>query len=124
MLCLKIERHGARFPTASAGARINATVQKIKSASSFTDPKLRFLQTYTYNLGTDNLVPFGALQYVHLIGNMTPPDTIYKVIRVWPASVRPLPCIGVNVNIAICASFQFDTGSRFVYKLDCRLCGS
>ncbi|KAL9940724.1 hypothetical protein V8E36_000212 [Tilletia maclaganii] len=63
-----IERHGARFPTASAATRIQKTLANIQkalanvNASDIADPKLRFLKTAQYQLGTDDLVPYGALQ--------------------------------------------------------------
>jgi hypothetical protein len=59
---LKIQRHGARFPTANAGAKIEAAVAKLKKATQYTDPKLNFLTGYTYDLGEDDLVPFGAAE--------------------------------------------------------------
>ncbi|KAF9556503.1 phytase, partial [Agrocybe pediades] len=57
-----IQRHGARFPTSGAGTRIQAAVKKLQSAKTYTDPRLDFLTNYTYTLGHDDLVPFGALQ--------------------------------------------------------------
>ncbi|THH02813.1 hypothetical protein EW145_g6696 [Phellinidium pouzarii] len=57
-----LQRHGARFPTTSAGAMIQSSVAKLQAASSFKDPQLRFLKDYTYNLGVNDLVSFGAAQ--------------------------------------------------------------
>ncbi|PPQ70094.1 hypothetical protein CVT24_003866 [Panaeolus cyanescens] len=57
-----IQRHGARFPTSGATTRILNAVQKLKSATQYTDPAFDFLTNYTYSLGKDNLVPFGAFQ--------------------------------------------------------------
>ncbi|KAF5363805.1 hypothetical protein D9756_000048 [Leucocoprinus leucothites] len=57
-----LKRHGARFPTSSATTRILSALNKLKSATSYTHPSLQFLKTFTYDLGTDVLVPFGALQ--------------------------------------------------------------
>ncbi|KXN84944.1 3-phytase A [Leucoagaricus sp. SymC.cos] len=57
-----LKRHGARFPTSSAANRILSGVNKLKSATSFTNPHLQFLANFTYDLGTDVLVPLGALQ--------------------------------------------------------------
>ncbi|KZS87489.1 acid phosphatase [Sistotremastrum niveocremeum HHB9708] len=57
-----LERHGARFPTASAGAKINATIAKFKNVKKYEDNKLAFLRKYTYDLGHDVLVGFGAAQ--------------------------------------------------------------
>ena len=60
----QIQRHGARFPTLGAAARIAISLTKLQSATHYTDPRLQFLTNYTYNLGVDDLVPFGASQFV------------------------------------------------------------
>ncbi|KAK7685198.1 hypothetical protein QCA50_011561 [Cerrena zonata] len=57
-----IQRHGARFPTSGASTRIKAALAKIQSVSNYTDSRLDFLKTYTYDLGVADLVPFGAAQ--------------------------------------------------------------
>ncbi|KAI0711023.1 phytase [Cerioporus squamosus] len=57
-----IQRHGARFPTSGAAARIETALSKLQSATEITDPLLDFVKNYTYELGQDNLVPFGAAQ--------------------------------------------------------------
>ncbi|GLB34379.1 putative histidine acid phosphatase family protein [Lyophyllum shimeji] len=55
-----IQRHGARYPTLGAGIMIAAAVNKLLSAEDYTDPRLDFLRNYTYPLGTNDLLPFGA----------------------------------------------------------------
>ncbi|KAG7087385.1 hypothetical protein E1B28_013357 [Marasmius oreades] len=74
-----LERHGARFPTAGAAVGIVSAIDKLQRVKvAFRDPKLDFLKTYKYDLGTDDLVPSGAQQsfdagqvafnrYAHLI---------------------------------------------------------
>lgn len=63
MFCTRqVERHGARFPTASNGAQIQLAVQKLQAVKEFNDPQLEFLRNFTYDLGHDDLVPFGAAQ--------------------------------------------------------------
>ncbi|KAK0563285.1 hypothetical protein OC861_004878 [Tilletia horrida] len=63
-----LERHGARFPTASSLKKIQATLANVQkalanvNASDIADPKLRFLKTVQLQLGSDDLVPYGALQ--------------------------------------------------------------
>ncbi|KAF8812207.1 acid phosphatase [Phlegmacium glaucopus] len=57
-----IQRHGARFPTLGAAARIVTSIIKLQSATHYTDPRLTFLTNYTYALGANDLVPFGASQ--------------------------------------------------------------
>lgn len=59
----QLQRHGARFPTPGATARILAALHKLHSATTYTDPNLRFLTNYTYFLGMNNMVPLGVLQY-------------------------------------------------------------
>ncbi|TFK33295.1 phosphoglycerate mutase-like protein [Crucibulum laeve] len=67
-----IQRHGARFPTVKANeaAGITSALKKLQSVSRYTDPKFGFLKNYTYALGTDELVPLGALQSMES-GNIT-----------------------------------------------------
>lgn len=57
-----IQRHGARFPTLGAAARILSSLTQLQSATNYTDPRLAFLTNYTYTLGVNDLVPFGASQ--------------------------------------------------------------
>ncbi|KAG0695990.1 histidine phosphatase superfamily [Suillus ampliporus] len=57
-----LQRHGARYPTKSAGKAMKKSVKRLKSAKSFLDASLDFVANYTYALGTDDLVPFGATQ--------------------------------------------------------------
>ncbi|KAK7453498.1 hypothetical protein VKT23_011775 [Stygiomarasmius scandens] len=58
-----IQRHGARFPTSGASTDIISAVNKLKAVQdSFIDPKMLFIRNYTYDLGTDDLVAFGAIQ--------------------------------------------------------------
>jgi len=57
-----LQRHGARFPTSGAAAGIESVISKLKAARAFADPRLHFLANFTYDLGTDDLVSFGAAQ--------------------------------------------------------------
>ncbi|KZS87509.1 phosphoglycerate mutase-like protein [Sistotremastrum niveocremeum HHB9708] len=57
-----IERHGARFPTKSAGDKIESTIDKLHRVRKFKDPSLEFLREYAYDLGVEDLVPYGAAQ--------------------------------------------------------------
>ncbi|KJA17736.1 hypothetical protein HYPSUDRAFT_146103 [Hypholoma sublateritium FD-334 SS-4] len=58
-----LQRHGARFPTSGASTGILTALNKLQSATSFTDPRLDFLRNYTYALGKNgDLIPFGAFQ--------------------------------------------------------------
>lgn len=56
----QLQRHGARFPTSGASIRIESAVSKLLAATNYTDPRMEFLRTYKYELGADDLVPFGA----------------------------------------------------------------
>lgn len=62
-----LSRHGARFPTDSKGALYSdlvAGIQKnVTSRASFTG-KYAFLKSYKYNLGENDLTPFGESQLV------------------------------------------------------------
>ncbi|EIW81503.1 acid phosphatase [Coniophora puteana RWD-64-598 SS2] len=57
-----LERHGARYPTSGAGPLIQASAEKLKGAQSFNGSQYGFLSNWTYQLGTDVLIPFGAAQ--------------------------------------------------------------
>ncbi|EMD40276.1 hypothetical protein CERSUDRAFT_79948 [Gelatoporia subvermispora B] len=59
-----LQRHGARYPTSGAGAQIEAALAKLRTAKAYTDPRLAFLRNFTYDLGTNDLVAFGAAQSV------------------------------------------------------------
>ncbi|KAG1743648.1 histidine phosphatase superfamily [Suillus paluster] len=57
-----LQRHGARYPKKSDGKAMKKSVKRLKGAKSFRDASLDFVANYTYALGTDDLVPFGAAQ--------------------------------------------------------------
>jgi len=57
-----LQRHGARFPTFGASLKIGDALSKIQSVKEYTDSRLDFLKTFTYDLGSNDLVPFGAAQ--------------------------------------------------------------
>ncbi|KAI0941117.1 hypothetical protein AcV7_002762 [Taiwanofungus camphoratus] len=57
-----LQRHGARYPTKSASKAIKKALKKLQGAKKFTDPQMYFLHNFTYSLGKDDLVPFGATE--------------------------------------------------------------
>ncbi|KAI0941126.1 hypothetical protein AcV7_002771 [Taiwanofungus camphoratus] len=57
-----LQRHGARYPTKSASKAIKKALKKLQGAKKFTDPQMYFLHNFTYSLGKDDLVPFGAAE--------------------------------------------------------------
>ncbi|KLO05907.1 phosphoglycerate mutase-like protein [Schizopora paradoxa] len=57
-----LQRHGARYPTEGAGINIKHAVQKLQNADEFRDERLNFLKHYSYDLGYEGLVHFGAAQ--------------------------------------------------------------
>lgn len=59
---LKIQRHGARYPTTSAREDYLTSLAKLKSAPHYVDPRLDFLKNYTVELGADDLISFGATE--------------------------------------------------------------
>ncbi|KAI0686380.1 phytase [Cytidiella melzeri] len=58
----QLQRHGARFPTSGAATKIQAALAKLQTVTKFTDSRLDFVKSFTFNLGTDNLVKFGTDQ--------------------------------------------------------------
>ena len=58
----QLQRHGARYPTKGAQADMLTVLNQLKSAKTYLNPLL-FLKSYEFDLGTDDLVYFGAQQY-------------------------------------------------------------
>jgi len=73
-----LKRHGARFPTKGASEQILSALDKLQSATSYTHPDLKFLQDFTYDLGTEALVPLGASQSVFLMAIGTRDSTFSR----------------------------------------------
>lgn len=83
-----LERHGARYMTASALVSANATMAKIQKAlngSTTVAADLAFLSKYTLLTGTADLVPFGALQ-AYYSGRST--ASVYPLLTRAPPFVR------------------------------------
>ena len=59
---LQLQRHGARFPTSAIGTIAKAGLAKIQNATAFTDSRLSFVKSSVYDLGTNDLIKFGATQ--------------------------------------------------------------
>ncbi|KAJ7149354.1 phytase [Mycena filopes] len=58
----QLQRHGARFPTSGASINIVSAVRKLQSVDEYTHAGMEFLRSFVYTLGTDDLVPSGAIQ--------------------------------------------------------------
>ena len=59
-----MQRHGARYPNGDDGEQYGDGVNHLAAADKFIDKKLKFMKGYEYDLGADDLVPFGAAQWV------------------------------------------------------------
>ncbi|KAF9445834.1 phosphoglycerate mutase-like protein [Macrolepiota fuliginosa MF-IS2] len=57
-----LQRHGARYPTFGLSIQIAQALLRLQSADSYLDERLKFITDYKYNLGIDDLLPFGAFQ--------------------------------------------------------------
>ncbi|KAH7909640.1 histidine phosphatase superfamily [Hygrophoropsis aurantiaca] len=57
-----LQRHGARYPKKSDGKAMKKSAEALAGANSFNGSEYDFLANYTYDLGTDDLVPYGAAQ--------------------------------------------------------------
>ncbi|KAJ4470090.1 phytase [Lentinula aciculospora] len=57
-----LQRHGARFPTAGPSQMMASAVAKLQQARTYHNTSLDFIRNYTYDLGIDDLLPFGASQ--------------------------------------------------------------
>ncbi|KAI0063433.1 phosphoglycerate mutase-like protein [Artomyces pyxidatus] len=79
-----LQRHGARWPTESAGKEMKTAVDKLLAVKKYKDENLDFLHNFTWTFGQDDLLPFGAAQsfdagrtayerYSHLFSNESLP---------------------------------------------------
>ena len=57
-----MQRHGARWPTVSAGKGMEAAVGKLKGAKYYEEGYLEFLKNFQLDLGKESLLPLGAKQ--------------------------------------------------------------
>ncbi|KAF7980800.1 hypothetical protein HWV62_36881 [Athelia sp. TMB] len=58
-----LQRHGAREAKPKELANIKDAILRLQNATAYYDPRLAFLQDYTWDLGDDTeLLPFGALE--------------------------------------------------------------
>jgi len=62
-----LHRHGARYPTTNSGApMLGAKLTKAAGTFNATGD-LGFLNSWTYRLGAEILVPIGKQEYVHTL---------------------------------------------------------
>ncbi|KAF9226940.1 phosphoglycerate mutase-like protein [Gyrodon lividus] len=75
-----LQRHGARFPTASSSRKMKIPLQKLMDATSYSDKAYEFLSNFEWDLGEAALIPLGAkeafdsgsehyVRYNHLIAS-------------------------------------------------------
>ena len=62
LMHVQLQRHGARYTTLKKGAELQVAVARLKAASYYTDVRYEFLCQYTYGLGTNALLHFGAAE--------------------------------------------------------------
>ncbi|GJJ06963.1 hypothetical protein Clacol_001160 [Clathrus columnatus] len=58
----QIQRHGARFPTIGAAARMATAILNAQQATAYLDPAFEFIKDWEYDLGYDDLISYGASQ--------------------------------------------------------------
>ncbi|CAD6887689.1 unnamed protein product [Tilletia controversa] len=104
-----IERHGARYPTASAVKKIQATLTNIQkalakvNASDIAEPSLRFLKTVQIQSGANDLVPYGALQ-AYYSGQST--AQVYSDLTALGSFVRSTGDLdGLNDRVIVTAQY-------------------
>ncbi|KAI0306401.1 acid phosphatase [Multifurca ochricompacta] len=79
-----LQRHGARWPTSSAGTKYKVAVDKLQNIKDYKEDYLTFLRNFTWNFGADDMLPFGAKQsyeagvvafnrYAHIVTEDSPP---------------------------------------------------
>ncbi|KAJ5543323.1 Histidine phosphatase superfamily clade-2 [Penicillium sp. DV-2018c] len=59
-----VSRHGARYPSADKSEKYAELIGAIKANATEYKGKLEFLRSYDYELGSDDLTPFGERQMV------------------------------------------------------------
>lgn len=86
---LKIERHGARYPTTRDSAAIKPVYERFRSFATHKNPALNFIHKWKWSLGTESLVPFGAAQCVPALERWSElhANPGLKVVRRWAAGV-------------------------------------
>ncbi|KAG0150118.1 hypothetical protein CROQUDRAFT_38804, partial [Cronartium quercuum f. sp. fusiforme G11] len=62
---VQLQRHGARYPTAHVGRKIEQALAKLHAAGELLDKTFEFVNRYRYTLRTDNLLPFGAQESLY-----------------------------------------------------------
>ncbi|GJJ07302.1 hypothetical protein Clacol_001503 [Clathrus columnatus] len=60
--CVKLQRHGARFPTIGAAAKMATAILNAQQAIAYLDPAFEFIKDWEYDLGYDDLINYGAAQ--------------------------------------------------------------
>ncbi|EEQ29851.1 putative 3-phytase [Microsporum canis] len=57
-----LQRHGARYPTKSKSATYSELIERIQNDATAFKDEFAFLEDYTYDLGSDDMTPFGERQ--------------------------------------------------------------
>ncbi|KAF9077976.1 phytase [Rhodocollybia butyracea] len=57
-----IQRHGSRYPTVGPALIMAYAVTKLQNVEVYLDSGLEFIRDFTFDLETDELVPFGATE--------------------------------------------------------------
>ena len=63
LIAEQIERHGARYPKKKPSKKMKSALEKLQGVT-ITESSMQFISNFTYNLGTDDLTAYGALQLV------------------------------------------------------------
>ncbi|KAL6310054.1 histidine phosphatase superfamily [Sparassis latifolia] len=56
----RLHRHGARYPAKTDGVQYGGSIQHLASPHKFVESNLDFLKDYRYDMGEEDLIPFGA----------------------------------------------------------------
>jgi len=64
VLPFQLQRHGSRFPTSGLDTAIRLALSKIQVVGKYKSHKLNFLDDYQYSLKIDDLLPYGASEWV------------------------------------------------------------
>jgi len=59
-----LNRHGARYPTTKKGTTYATLIAAIQNFTTSYSPAYAFIQNLTYDLGENNLTPFGEQELV------------------------------------------------------------
>jgi hypothetical protein len=90
-----LQRHGARWPTSDRGAGYKATIEKLQGVKHYKKKYLDFLKDFTWDFGTEDLLPLGVNQCASIISVLwNHSDAFFQ----GHSKLEPLPLAGTCLS--------------------------